>query len=61
MSAAGLDYELLTFTRQFLEERDLPDRVETGRYMFGSDPTKTEQELKPPTYGFHVRTSKGLD
>lgn len=51
MSASGLDYELITFARRFLEKRDLPAAVETGREMLGPSPTKREQELNPPTYG----------
>ena len=50
MGAAGLDYELITFARQFLEKANLPEAVETGRYMFESDPTKDKQKLDPPTY-----------
>ncbi|KAL9065806.1 MAG: hypothetical protein Q9161_007971 [Pseudevernia consocians] len=51
MSASGLDYELITFARQFLEESDLPDAVMTGREMLGPNGTKSEQRLNPPTYG----------
>ena len=51
MSASGLDYELITFARQFLEESDLPDAVMTGREMLGRNGTKSEQRLNPPTYG----------
>ena len=34
MSAAGLDYELITFAREFLEKSEMPDAVKTGRHMF---------------------------
>lgn len=50
MGAAGLDHELITFARQFLEKANLPDAVETGRYMFESDPSKDIQKLDPPKY-----------
>ena len=52
MGAAGLDYELITFVRKFLEGCDLPVGVSTGRDMFRPDPAKREKELDPPTYGF---------
>ena len=57
MGATGLDYELITFARQFLEKSNLPDAVETGRYIFGSDPTKIEQKLDSPTYSFSRQSS----
>ena len=57
MGAAGLDYELITFVRKFLEDCDLPAVVSTGRDMFRPDPAKREKELKPPTYGFQRRKS----
>ena len=52
MGAAGLDYELITFAREFLENCGLPVAVGTGRDMFRPDPAKREKELDPPTYGF---------
>lgn len=51
MCASGLDYELITFARRFLEKSQLPDAVETGREMLGPDPTKREQKLNSPSYG----------
>ena len=58
LSAAGLDYELITFARRFLQKCDhLPDAVKTGRHMFGPDPTKGDQKLDPPTYGSHQPNS----
>ena len=50
MGASGLDYELLTLTRRFLEKSDLPKAVETGREMFGPDPTKRDLSPDPPIY-----------
>lgn len=53
MGASGLDYELLTLTRRFLENSDLPRAVETGREMFGPDPAKRDLSLNPPIYQFN--------
>ena len=52
MGAAGLDYELITFARKFLENCDLPNAVGTGRDMFRPDGPKREKKLDPPAYGF---------
>ena len=52
MGAAGLDYELITLAREFLESCDLPVAVSTGRDMFEPGPAKREKKLDPPTYGF---------
>ena len=57
MGAAGLDYELIAFTRRFLKKCDLPDAVKTGREMFGPDPARKQQKLDPPTYGSHRPSS----
>ena len=51
MGAAGLDYELITFARRFLEDCGLPIAVNTGRDIFRPDAAKREKELDPPTYG----------
>ena len=53
MCASGLDSELITLARRFLENSDLPDAVETGREMLGPDPAKRDLSLNPPIYDFN--------
>lgn len=53
MGASGLDYELLTLTRRFLENSGLPKAVETGREMFGPDPATKDLNPDPPIYAFN--------
>ena len=52
MGAAGLDYELITFARTFLDDSDLPNAVETGRDCFTLDHANKEGRCDPPTYSF---------
>lgn len=53
MCASGLDSELITLARRFLENSDLPNAVATGREMLGPDPAKRDLSPNPPMYDFN--------
>ena len=50
MGASGLDYELITLARRFLENSDLPHAVKTGREMLEPDPARRDLSPNPPVY-----------